>query len=114
MAEAVQAEIGAGIRVIGPEALNTIGNCVVTNIGRRNDVGRTKIAVGLRCADNRPADQCARDTEANGCAAIAAAGTTRSLPVAPLRLATSAAMLSAPQRLAWRDMAAWRRPARQL
>ena len=43
MAEAVQAKIGAGIRVIGPEALHTIGNCVATDVGRLDDVGRTGI-----------------------------------------------------------------------
>ena len=81
MAEAVQAKIGAGIRVIGPEALHTIGNCVATDIRRRDDVGRTGvvagvavIAVGLRCrAKNRPADQCACDAKANACAATIAA-----------------------------------------
>ena len=77
MAEAVEAKIGAGIRVIGPVALQTIANCVATDIGRRDNVGRTGvvagvavIAVGLRCcANNRPADQCACDAEARGRAA---------------------------------------------
>ena len=78
MAEAVQAKIGAGIRVIGPEALHTIGNCVAADVGRRDDVGRTGvvggvavIAVGLRCcAKNRPADQCTCDAKANACTAM--------------------------------------------
>src|SRR5665647_1026243 len=76
MSQAVVTDISAGIRIVRPEALHAIADCVATNVRSRSDVDRTVIAgrvitIGLRCTDNRAADQRARDAKADGCAAIA-------------------------------------------
>lgn len=97
MAQAVEAEIGAGIWIRGLEALLTIGNCIATDMGRRGDIGWTiivgrvtVITIGLRCANDRPADQCTGDTKANARAPTIAAAVSADGPTAPCNIGDDA------------------------
>src|SRR5664279_5306186 len=83
MSEAVIADIGTRVGIVGPEALLTVRHRVTTDITGRRTIGRAVIAgrivviIGLLGgADDRAADQGARDAEADGGAAAAVSAAT--------------------------------------